>query len=47
MAANGIGDLKLRDLDKLGFFKLIMTKSNLKNQLWCHFSDVVVITSLN
>jgi len=27
------GDLKLRDLAKLWFFKLITTKSNFKNQL--------------
>jgi len=26
------------------FLKLIMTKSNLKNQLWRHFSDVIAIT---
>jgi len=31
-------DLKLRYLTKLCFFKLIMTKSNFKNQLWRHFS---------
>jgi len=30
-------DLKLRDLSKLRFFKLIMSKSNFKNkQLWSH-----------
>jgi len=27
------GELKLRDLAKIWFFKLIMTKLNLKNQL--------------
>jgi len=36
-----IGDLKLRDLAKLWFFKLIMTKSNLKI---CY--DVISATSL-
>jgi len=41
------GDLKLRDLPKLCFFKQIMTKSDFKNQLRCHFSDVIVITSPN
>jgi len=29
----GFCDLELRDLPKLWFFELIMTKSNLKNQL--------------
>jgi len=38
-------DLKLRDVAKLCFFKLIMMKSNFKNQLWRHFSDVIAITS--
>jgi len=40
-----IGDLKWRDLAKLCFFKVIMTKSNLKNQLWGYFNDVIIITS--
>jgi len=35
-----IGDLTLCDLAKLWFFKLIMTTSNLKYQLWRRFSDV-------
>jgi len=30
------GGLKLRDLTKLWFFKLIMTKSHLKKFLWHH-----------
>jgi len=38
------GDLKLRGLTKLWFFKLIMTKLTLKNQFWRHFSDAIVIT---
>jgi len=28
------------------FFELIKTKSIFKNQLWRHFSDTIVITSL-
>jgi len=40
------GGLKLCYLpNKLCFFKLIMAKSNLKNQFWCHCSDVIFITS--
>jgi len=38
------GDLKLRDLLKTGF-QTDMTKSNLKNQLRGHFSDVIIITT--
>jgi len=38
---NQLGDLKFRDLAKLCFFKLIMTKSNLKNSY-----DVISVTSL-
>jgi len=39
------GELKLRNLAKLWFFKLFMTKSNFKNQSWRHVSDVIAITS--
>jgi len=39
------GDLKLLELDKFWFFKLIMIKTNFKNQLRRHFSDVITITS--
>jgi len=37
--------LKLGDLTKLCFFKLIMTNQTLKYQLWRNFSDVIVIMS--
>jgi len=39
------GDLKLRDLVKLWFFKLIMANSKLKNQVWRHFSYVHCVAS--
>jgi len=36
----------MRDFAKLWCFKLILTKPELlKNQLGCHFSDVITITS--
>jgi len=46
-----IGDLKLRDLTKLWFFKLIVSKSNFKKSvitsfLWHHRHFVSQMTSL-
>jgi len=38
-------DLKFRDLAKLWFFKLIMTKLNFKKLVMTSFSDVITITS--
>jgi len=40
-----IGDMKLGDLTKLWFFKLIVTKSNLKKSGMTSFCDVIVIMS--
>jgi len=45
LSAFNFGDLKLRDLAKLWFFKLIMIKSNFKNFGYkVIFSVVIVIT---
>jgi len=41
------GDLKLRDVAKFYFFKLIMTKSNFKKSVMLHFSDVMAIMFLD
>jgi len=38
-------DLTLRDLPKLCFSYWLWQNRTLKNQLWCHYSDVIVITS--
>jgi len=37
------GDLKLRDLAKLWFFKLIMTKSNFKKVTYTVIFSVVIV----
>jgi len=39
------GELKLRNLAKLWFFKLIRTKLNLKKSIMTSFSDIIAITS--
>jgi len=41
----GLTASKLRDLTKLWFFKLIVTKSNFKKSVKTSFCDVVAITS--
>jgi len=44
-----VDDVKLRDLAKLWFFRLIMTKSNFEKSVMTLFqclSDVIIITTL-
>jgi len=40
-----IGNLTSVIWPKIVILKLIMTKSNFKNKLWRHFSNIITITS--